>query len=74
MSDITIFEEALKAMKLGKGARLKEWADDVYISIQRPDANSKMTAPYMYVTSRYGKVPWIPTQIEVLSSKWEIIK
>ena len=68
------FEEALKAMKDGKSIRLSQWKEDVYISIQTPDNNSKMTAPYMYVTSRNGKAPWIPTQIEIMSNQWEICK
>ncbi len=30
-----------------------------------------MTAPYLYVTSRFGKVPWMPTVIELFSEHWE---
>ena len=68
------FEEALKAMKNGKSTRLSQWKEDVYISIQRPEQGDQMTAPYMYVTSKNGKVPWIPTQIEIMSNQWEICK
>ena len=66
------FEEALKALKNGAKIRIISWKSDVYISLQIPDVNSKMTAPYMYVTSRYGQVPWMPTQIEIMSGQWEI--
>ena len=67
------FEDAIKAMRSGKKARLEAWADDVFISIQEPDRNSKMTARYFYVTSRYGMVPWIPTMIEMLTEQWVIV-
>ena len=66
------FEEALKTMKEGAKIRFISWESDVYISLQAHDVNSKMTDPYIYVTSRYGQVPWIPTQIEIMSDQWEI--
>ncbi|MCK4500744.1 DUF2829 domain-containing protein [Candidatus Babeliales bacterium] len=67
------FEDAIKAMRTGKKARLEAWSDDVFISIQEPDRNSKMTARYFYVTSRFGMVPWIPTMIEMLTETWCIV-
>lgn len=54
--------------------RLPKWKDDVVVLAQYPDENSKMTAPYLYVQSRFGKVPWIPTQIELFSREWEVVK
>lgn len=57
----------------GKGMRLKQWEDDVVIRVQYPDNNSKMTAPYLYVESRYGRVPWKETMIEMFSKEWEIV-
>ena len=38
--------------------RIGKWSEDVKVKIQWPDKNSKMTAPYLYVESRYGRVPW----------------
>jgi hypothetical protein len=67
------FEDAIKAMREGKKARLESWQEDVFISIQEPDRNSKMTARYFYVTSRFGMVPWIPTMIEMLTEQWVIV-
>ena len=55
------------------GFRLPQWSPDVVIKLQLPDENSKMTAPYLYVESRYGRVPWIETNIEKFSQKWEIV-
>jgi hypothetical protein len=68
------FGDALDAMRRGKSVRLPKWSPEVKIQIQFPDENSKMTAPYMYVESRFGRVPWNPTQIEILSKEWQIAK
>lgn len=66
------FGHALELLKTGHAIRLPHWKSDVRIKLQTPDAYSKMTAPYLYVESRYGRVPWIPTQIELLSNNWEL--
>lgn len=67
------FGEAFEQVKTGKSMRLPSWLPDVKIKAQYPDENSKMTAPYLYVESRYGKVPWKETFIELFSEKWEVI-
>jgi len=56
-----------------KGMRLPAWSGDVIIRVQVPDENSKMTAPYLYVESRFGRVPWKETMIELFSEKWELV-
>lgn len=66
------FGQALEAAKNGGYFRLPSWSLEVVIKLQRPDSNSKMTHPYLYVTSRFGKVPWIPTMVEILSEGWDI--
>lgn len=70
---IGTFGMALQAMKCGKGARLPHWKEDVVIRCQFPDEHSKMTAPYLYVESRYGRVPWKETMIELFAENWEIV-
>ena len=55
------------------GMRLPHWKEDVVIRIQFPDEDSKMSAPYLYVESRFGRVPWIPTQIELFSREWIVV-
>lgn len=67
------FGDALEAVKKGKGMRLTHWKQDVVIRAQYPDEHSKMTAPYLYVDSRYGRVPWKETMIELFSEEWEIV-
>lgn len=69
------FYEALRLLLLKPDTRfmrLPHWKEDVEIHLQTPDKHSKMTHPYFYVVSRYGLVPWIPTQVEMLSTGWQI--
>ncbi|WP_080875555.1 Thoeris anti-defense Tad2 family protein [Oceanobacillus timonensis] len=68
------FGEAFEQVKQGKGMRLPQWSDDVVIRAQFPDEHSKMTAPYLYVESRFGRVPWKETNIELFSEKWEVVE
>lgn len=68
------FGLALEEVKMGSGMRLPGWSPDVIIKVQSPDTNSKMTAPYLYVESRYGKVPWKETMIEMFDDNWEIVE
>ena len=67
------FGEAFEAVKKGSGMRLPQWQPDVIIKSQYPDENSKMTAPYLYVESRFGKVPWKETMIELFSEDWQVV-
>lgn len=67
------FGEAFEQVKKGKGMRLSKWQSDVVIRAQYPDENSKMTAPYLYVESRFGRVPWKETMIELFSEEWEVV-
>ena len=65
--------EVIKEVNKGPiGMRLPNWRGDVIIRVQVPDEHSKMTAPYLYVESRFGKVPWKETMIELFSNDWEI--
>jgi hypothetical protein len=68
------FGVAFYEVKLKKASfmRLPNWSEDVRIKVQFPDENSKMTAPYLYVESRFGLVPWKETNIELFSENWEV--
>jgi hypothetical protein len=66
------FGQAFEEVKNGKGMRLPQWSKDVSIRAQYPDSHSKMTAPYLYVESRFGRVPWKETMIELFADNWEI--
>jgi hypothetical protein len=64
------FDEAMKYLKRGIPVRRNEWKPDVKICTQFPDEHSKMTAPYLYVESRFGRVPWKETMMEMFSEDW----
>lgn len=68
------FGQAFEQTKKGYGMRLPSWSKEVVVRAQYPDENSKMTAPYLYVESRYGRVPWKETMIELFSENWEVIE
>lgn len=43
------------------------------LELQRPDANSKMTLPYVFMhTVLNDKVPWLCSQTDLLATDWEI--
>ena len=67
------FGKAFEQVKSGKSMRLPQWQEDVKIKVQYPDKNSKMTAPYLYVVSRFGNVPWKETMIELFSEEWIVV-
>jgi hypothetical protein len=64
------FGEAFEQVKIGHSMRLPSWGKDVLIKAQYPDDHSKMSAPYLYVQSRFGNVPWKETMIELFSEDW----
>lgn len=68
------FGIVIEQLKKGNIAKLPYWKEDVFLSLQRPNANSKMTHPYIYETSRFGKVPWVATQVEILAENWIVIE
>lgn len=45
-----------------------------WVGIQKPDENSKMTVPYLYLRTVNGDfVPWVPSQTDQLANDWELI-
>ena len=73
-TDNLSFGAAFEQVKQGKGMRLPQWQPDVVIRAQYPDEHSKMTAPYLYVESRFGRVPWKETMIELFAENWEVVE
>ena len=70
------FGQAFEAVETGKAMamRLPHWKEDVRVKVQHPDKTSNMTAPYLYVESRHGRVPWKETMIELFSREWEVVQ
>jgi hypothetical protein len=75
------FGQALKALKEGKRVARSGWnGKDMWLLLQKPDENSKMTLPYIYIeypiqSKAYpfgSRVPWLASQTDVLSEDWFI--
>lgn len=49
------------------------WNDkNMYVELQTPDENSKMTLPYVYMRTAQGDlVPWLCSQTDLLATDWE---
>ena len=59
---------------IAKMARAGWNGKNQYIQMQAPDENSKMTTPYMYITTTNGDVvPWVPSQGDLFAMDWEIV-
>ncbi len=65
---------AIKQMQDGWKVRRQGWSGKgMYLQLQVPDSNSKMTLPYVYMrTVQADLVPWICSQTDLLSADWEI--
>lgn len=72
--DKMTFGLAIEAMKKGRKVKLSDWEDGSYVAIQFPDEDSKMSAPYFYISGRFGLVPWVPTFGEMFAEDWMIIE
>lgn len=47
---------------------------NMFIELQKPDAHSKMTLPYVFMHTAQGdKVPWLCSQTDFLAEDWEIV-
>lgn len=44
------------------------------LELQVPDAHSKMTLPYIYITTvQGGRVPWLASQTDILATDWHAV-
>ena len=79
------FGKAIEALKDGKKVARKGWnGKGIYIKLQTPDANSKMTLPYIYIVTNglitdnpnapKGVVPWLASQTDMLAEDWETVE
>jgi hypothetical protein len=69
------FGSAIDALKKGhKVARLGWNGKNMWLELQRPDAHSKMTLPYIFMkTADDNLVPWLASQTDILSEDWEFV-
>lgn len=66
------FGQALRVLKDGGKVARDGWnGRNMHLSLQTPDAHSKMTLPYIYMfTADQQLVPWLASQTDVLSDDW----
>jgi hypothetical protein len=69
----TDFGWALWQMKNGGRVARRGWnGRGMWLELQAPDDHSKMTLPYIYMSTAQGDlVPWLASQTDVLSEDWE---
>ncbi len=67
------FGLALVQIKGGECVRRAGWnGKNMWIKLQKPDENSKMSLPYIYMSTVQGNlVPWLASQTDMLSDDWE---
>jgi|SRR6185312_827352 len=77
---MTLFKQdfgwALDQLEDGYKVRRRNWnGKGMWIAIQRPDAYSKMSLPYIYMQTAQGDlVPWLASQSDLLTWDWELVE
>lgn len=69
------FSLALETIKAGRRAQRRGWNGTVmWIALQTPSGDSKMTQPYLYgKTLDGGLVPWVASQTDILADDWTVV-
>lgn len=69
------FGWALDALKNGERVSRDGWnGAGQYLTLQVPDEMSKMTLPYIFITTVQGhRVPWLASQTDMLAEDWNIL-
>ena len=75
------FGQALELLKQGKKLQRKGWNGvGLWLELEVPDADSKMTLPYIFLsypddakTTPGAKVPWLPSQTDTLAEDWQVV-
>lgn len=68
--------QAIKSMWDGVKVSRRNWnGKNQFLQLQVPDENSKMTLPYIYITTVQGdRVPWLASQTDILALDWFIVE
>ena len=75
------FGASLQELKRGNKVARSGWNGvGLWLELQTPDANSKMTLPYIYInypddakTTPGAKVPWLASQTDMLAEDWCVV-
>lgn len=83
MNDSMNIGEVISALKEGKRVARNGWnGKGMWLCLQVPDENSKMTLPYIYIEYPAGhtaypkgsRVPWIASQTDILACDWHEVE
>ena len=74
-SKLVPFSIALNAVKDKARITREGWnGKGMWLELQSPDADSKMTLPYIYMkTAGDNLVPWFASQTDILAEDWIIL-
>ncbi len=69
---MTSFSQALASLKSGGRVARAGWnGKGMWLELQTPDQNSKMSLPYIWMKTADDKlVPWLASQTDILSDDW----
>lgn len=75
------FDAALVHLKKGGSCARTGWnGKDLYIQMQKPDAHSQNTLPYLYIVypdnhPKYpaARVPWLASQTDMMEEDWMLM-
>lgn len=69
------FGHAVMALEEGSQVARVGWnGKGMYLELQVPDKNSKMSLPYIYMkTACNNLVPWLASQTDILAKDWMIV-
>lgn len=70
------FDYALQCLKAGQRVARQGWnGKGMWIELQRPTPQSKMTLPYVYMkTVQDDLVPWLCSQTDMLAEDWIVLE
>lgn len=70
------FGYAIGYLKIGRKVARQGWnGKGMWLELQTPTENSKMTLPYIYMkTADDQLVPWLASQTDMLAEDWRVVE
>lgn len=67
--------DAINEIRSGRKVQRNGWNEPgQYLMLQRPDSNSKMTLPYIFIHTVQGNlIPWLASQTDILARDWQVV-
>lgn len=65
--------DAIHTLNRSGRVRRRGWnGKNMWLELQKPDRDSKMTLPYVFMSTAQGDlVPWLCSQTDLLANDWE---